>query len=205
MEVTVPEATNEKPDPRIARTRSLLWSTLVALIEEQGYAAVSVRDITTRANVNRSTFYRHYEDKDDLFRQGCSDLYDSIFRKMQSLVEETGEPEKMWTPDYFIQLFTLIDAERRTLQVLGGPRSNPDFGRITLDNIDVFVVEKRLKPFSTGSAKPDLDDLYAAAVSSIITGLATRWLGNPQRFTLEEVCNVYRSVVSNGIKPYSRG
>jgi len=205
MEVTVPEATNDKPDPRIARTRSLLWSTLVALIEEQGYAAVSVRDITTRANVNRSTFYRHYEDKDDLFRQGCSDLYDSIFRKMQSLVEETAEPEKKWTPDYFIQLFKLIDAERRTLQVLGGPNSNPDFRRITLDKIDVFVVEKRLKPFSTGSAKPDLDDLYAAAVSSIITGLATRWLGNPQRFTLEEVCSVYRSVVSNGIKPYSRG
>ena len=54
--------------------------------------------------------------------------------------------------------------------------------------------------FSTGSPKPELDDLYATAVSSVITGLATRWLSNPERFTLEEVCNVYRSVVSNGIR-----
>ena len=201
----MPEATNEKPDPRIARTRSLLWATLVALIEERGYAAVSVRDITTRADVNRSTFYRHYEDKHDLFRQGCSDLYDSIFRKMQSLVEETAEPENRWTPDYFIQLFKLIDAESRTLQVIGGPHSNPDFRQITMDKIDVFVVEKRLRPFSTGSPKPERDDLYATAVSSVITGLVTRWLSSPERFTLEEVCNVYRGVISNGIKPYSRG
>ncbi len=85
----MPEAANERLDPRIARTRSLLWATLVALIEERGYAAITVRDITTRANVNRSTFYRHYEDKDDLFRQGCSDLYDSIFLRMQSLLEQT--------------------------------------------------------------------------------------------------------------------
>ena len=78
--------TNEKLDPRIARTRSLLWATLVALIKKRGYAAISVQDITTHARVNRSTFYRHYEDKDDLFRQGCSDLYDAHPDAFQDLL-----------------------------------------------------------------------------------------------------------------------
>lgn len=204
MEVPIPETTNEKPDPRIARTRSLLWATLVALIKERGYAGISVQDIATRANVNRSTFYRHYEDKDDLFRQGCSDLYDSLFSKMQSIFERTANPEKRWTPEYFIQLFTLIDAESRTLKVIGGGASNPDFRQIMMDKIEVFVVEKRLRPFTSGSTRPEIDDLYATAVASIITGLATRWLSAPEQFTLEEVCTVYRTVISNGIKPYSR-
>jgi len=195
--------TNEKLDPRIARTRSLLWATLVALIKKRGYAAISVQDITTHARVNRSTFYRHYEDKDDLFRQGCSDLYDAIFLRMQSLLEHTQESGARWVPEYFIQLFKLIDAESRTLQVIGGTNSNPDFRQITMDKIDVFVLEKRLRPFSAGSARPEIDDLYAAAVSSIITGLVTQWLHRPERFTIEEISEVYRDVISNGIKPYS--
>ena len=102
-----------------------------------------------------------------------------------------------------MRLFTLIDAERKTLLVIGGPNGSPDFRDITMDKIDVFVVEKRLRPFSAGSTRPELDDLYATAVSSIITGIVSQWLRNPNRFTLEEVCGVYHGVISNGIRPYS--
>jgi AcrR family transcriptional regulator len=196
--------TEEKQDPRIARTRSLLWATLVELIDEQGYAGITVRDITTRANVNRSTFYRHFEDKDDLFRQGCSDLYDSIFLKMQNIVDDTTtKAEQKWKPEYFIQLFKLIDKESKTLMVIGGPGTNPDFRQITTDKIDTYVIEKRFKPLSSGVDNPALAELYATAVSSIITGLTTRWLSSPESFTLEQVSEVYRSVISIGIKPYS--
>jgi AcrR family transcriptional regulator len=200
----VPVETDEKQDPRIARTRSLLWTTLVALIDEQGYSGITVRDITTRASVNRSTFYRHFEDKDDLFRQGCSDLYDSIFLKMQRLLDGITEVEKKWMPEYFIQLFKLIDAESRTLLVIGGPGSNPDFRQITTDKIDTYIIEKRFKPLSSGIDNPALAELYATAVSSIITGLTTRWLSNPERFTLEQASEVYRTVISSGLQPYSR-
>jgi AcrR family transcriptional regulator len=203
-EVTVPEKTDEKQDPRIARTRSLLWSTLVTLIDEQGYSGITVRDITTRARVNRSTFYRHFEDKDDLFRQGCSDLYDSIFLKMQRLLDDTTEAQEKWMPEYFTQLFRLIDAESRTLRVIGGPDSNPDFRRITTDKIDTYIIEKRFKPLSSGMENPAVAELYATAVSSIITGLTTRWLSSPESFTLEQVSEVYRGVISSGLKPYSR-
>jgi AcrR family transcriptional regulator len=33
------------------------------LVQEQGFDATSIQDITERANVNRSTFYLHFEDK----------------------------------------------------------------------------------------------------------------------------------------------
>lgn len=58
---------NEKQDRRSARTRRLLSETMVALIREKDYNAITVNDIIERANVGRSTFYAHYRDKDDLF------------------------------------------------------------------------------------------------------------------------------------------
>jgi AcrR family transcriptional regulator len=53
-------------DRRSARTRELLQEALFSLLHEVSYDDLSVADITSRANVGRSTFYCHYKDKDDL-------------------------------------------------------------------------------------------------------------------------------------------
>src|SRR5688572_4934244 len=58
---------NMKKDRRIQRTRHLLSQAFVQLMREKGYSAITVSDIIERANVGRSTFYSHYQDKDDLF------------------------------------------------------------------------------------------------------------------------------------------
>jgi AcrR family transcriptional regulator len=55
-----------KPDRRIQRTRELLQKSLIDLINERGYDAITVQDIVD-ANVARTTFYVHYTSKDDLF------------------------------------------------------------------------------------------------------------------------------------------
>lgn len=61
-------------DLRIRRTRKLLQDALIALTVEKGFAAVTVSDLTERAMVNRSTFYRHYLDKYDLLQQFMDDV-----------------------------------------------------------------------------------------------------------------------------------
>ena len=53
----------EKLDPRVRRTRLLLEQAFMSLLEEKGFQAVTVQDITERAGVNRATFYAHFTDK----------------------------------------------------------------------------------------------------------------------------------------------
>ena len=57
---------DESTDRRVERTRKNLRSALVQLIMERGYDAVTIQDITDKANVGRTTFYLHYQSKDDL-------------------------------------------------------------------------------------------------------------------------------------------
>ena len=45
---------------------------------EKGFASVTVSDITERAMVNRSTFYRHYLDKYDLLEHYLDDMSASV-------------------------------------------------------------------------------------------------------------------------------
>ena len=53
----------EKLDPRVKRTRSLILQAFDALLAEKGFEAISVQDVTDKAEINRATFYKHFGDK----------------------------------------------------------------------------------------------------------------------------------------------
>jgi AcrR family transcriptional regulator len=50
-------------DRRIQRTRQVLQQAFMDVVQDKGFAATSVQDITERANLNRGTFYLHFADK----------------------------------------------------------------------------------------------------------------------------------------------
>ena len=58
--------TERPPDRRVRRTKQRLNDALQSLIIEKGLRQVTVQDLIDRADVGRSTFYAHYETKDDL-------------------------------------------------------------------------------------------------------------------------------------------
>src|SRR2546426_7201663 len=69
---------------RVRRTQKLLREALIELIEERGFEALTVGELTKRALVSRAAFYRNYQDKYDLVEQ--------IFEEaMSALLEAVGE------------------------------------------------------------------------------------------------------------------
>jgi AcrR family transcriptional regulator len=61
-------------DRRILRTKEAIQNALIGLIEEKGFEALTVAEITTRANINRGTFYLHYQDKYDLVEKTVAEI-----------------------------------------------------------------------------------------------------------------------------------
>jgi AcrR family transcriptional regulator len=57
----------KKIDRRAQKTREQLQKALVELIAERGYDAITIQDIVDRAELGRTTFYLHYNSKDELF------------------------------------------------------------------------------------------------------------------------------------------
>lgn len=69
-------------EPKTSRTQAALRSALLALLEEQPFEQVTVRDITARANVGYATFFRRYPDKEAL-------LHDVAAREISQLLAMT--------------------------------------------------------------------------------------------------------------------
>ena len=65
-------------DRRIQKTKTLLHEALGSLIREKPYDSIVVQEILDRANVGRSTFYMHFQDKDELLISSIHDLLRSV-------------------------------------------------------------------------------------------------------------------------------
>ena len=72
----------EKPDRRTRRSQAALIHALLELIESKHYDQITVQDITELADVGRSTFYAHYQNKDDLLIAGFGHLLEVLVQEI---------------------------------------------------------------------------------------------------------------------------
>lgn len=66
-------------DRRQRRSRRAIYEAFESLMAEQHYSQVTVAQIIERADIGRSTFYAHFETKDDLLKSMCTEMFDHIF------------------------------------------------------------------------------------------------------------------------------
>jgi AcrR family transcriptional regulator len=69
-------------DRRTQRTQQALLEALLDLLKVKHYDAISVKDIIEKANVGRSTFYAHYQTKDDLLMSGFERDLDMLLEQL---------------------------------------------------------------------------------------------------------------------------
>ena len=62
------------PDRRVQRRRRLLHKALMSRVLEKKYESITVQEILDRADVGRSTFYTHFQGKDELLVSGFENV-----------------------------------------------------------------------------------------------------------------------------------
>lgn len=63
----LPQVTdNKKLDARIVKTLDSIEQAFFDLLKQKDYGDITVQDILTTALINRTTFYKYYENKEDL-------------------------------------------------------------------------------------------------------------------------------------------
>jgi AcrR family transcriptional regulator len=105
---------DEIPDRRVKKTLQLLQNALIELIPEKGYDAVTIQEILDRADVGRSTFYAHFENKDEVFEQRNRQLID------RQAIEGRMKSEDQTTPNLPFKLLLFIEDNRYFFKALLG-------------------------------------------------------------------------------------
>src|SRR5258708_19431282 len=91
---------------RVRSTQKVLREALIELIEERGFDALTIGELTERAMVSRAAFYRNYQDKYDLVEQ--------IFEEaMSALLGAVGDLWRDHPPAIWVTFFQPIPHYQR--------------------------------------------------------------------------------------------
>lgn len=171
--------TLKKTDRRIIRTRRMIMEAFTLLMEEKGFEAITVRDLTEKADINRGTFYQHYKDKYDLLEQSEKEIFEGLKQIVVTFWQNANNDVKIIKVDdlspLIIQLFEFMGENYKLMKIFLGPNGNPSFQNqlkaVIKDNLlhrfAPFLVEKNMMVPS---------DYLLAYVSSAHLGVIQHWL-----------------------------
>jgi AcrR family transcriptional regulator len=177
--------------------RERLAEAAFALFDERGYEQTTVDDITERAGLGRTTFFRHYRSKEDV-----------IFPDHDRLLEQVAE--RLHTSSHGTALAAVSDAVRLVLlhYVKEGDLARRRYtltSRVTaLRDREIASVARYQRLFRefiagwmAGSAEPDplRAELMAAAVVAAHNHVLRRWLRGESPEPAREVDGALRLVI----------
>ncbi len=197
-----PATTRSRSDRRISRTRRQLKEALFALIIEKGYDAVTIEDITTRADLGRTTFYLHYRDKEELLLELIDTISDELMEQVAPIraAIELKNPLEGSNLQKAIQIVFQHAAENHQLYliILHGEGSTRAASRVR-----EIIAEKVSDVLSASIEARALHleipiEIFTHHFAGSLLGLITWWLENELPYTPHEMAEMFRQLYFQG-------
>jgi len=163
-------------DPRSARTRTSLQEALLSLARERELDDIAVADIAERAEVNRSSFYQHYADKETLLADALDSVAEEAGANLPSLSADTPEP-----PQVLVDYLEHLDANAALYRhVLGEHGSAVAVARLRsrLQDLVLEGISRSSEPRYYGDLPRDV---VSAGVAGSVMGVLGVWLQRDPR------------------------
>ncbi|WP_026591516.1 TetR/AcrR family transcriptional regulator [Bacillus sp. UNC437CL72CviS29] len=189
------KSNEEQLDLRIRRTHKFLWESLFELMTQskQKYSSITINQICDRAMVHRTTFYKHFEDKNALLVFGFKQYLEGNFTT------------------------TLLDRLTKPFQVMEQFLHHKEIGKILESQMDdeQFI---SFMHYQTREMKKQENqelnrlcknhtvpiELIIEFHSGVITTLSAWWLQNRKSVSAEEMDRYFRQMINQDIFQFER-
>ena len=172
-------------DKRVKRTQNLLAKALIDLTLEKGYEAVTIRDITQRADVAYTTFFRHYHDKDELLQGVLEVVLDDLVGLLQPHMP-TDDPAAVGT-----LLFQYVGEHSEVSRVLLSTRGS----RALIQRMVAKGSQRVLSEHQSRSGSPVPPEVAANHLVASSIALIQWWLEHGMPYAPEQMGVMYRDLI----------
>lgn len=183
-----------KTDLRIQKTRAAIQNSLFDLLGEKELSKISISELCRRAQINRKTFYRHYNNIEDIIEEfenqllgelstilktGNNSIFDvgAVFRDISSAVEKNRD--------------VLIKVMRLNPELLTGGKIKAMMCRITSHSLR-----------EAGAASGAAADTAAEFAVSGVLAIYSAWLNGGCKSDLAMLTDVSAKMTTHGLAAF---
>lgn len=159
-------------DRRVKYTKMVLKDSFIKLLEKKDISQISIKEICEDADINRATFYAHYNDQYDFMKRIQDELLDNIEKYLA--VYKNNELPTI-PVDTVEHIFEYIKENARLCKLLLSERGDFNFQKRVL----MLVYEKNINELIKNgiTIREDAEYIYAFTLSGCV-GVIQKWLND---------------------------
>lgn len=184
------------------KTKRKIQESLLELMKTKKFEAITVNDITTLIDINRSTFYRHYLDKYEVLEKIEDSILSEIINFHGTFISSL--PNKNIDVSFEIKdyitvdnnFFNIFEKHLGTMHILMSENGSITFQN-KLNNTMLKVFERTFSLASLKLNNIEKDLLFNFQAASFIS-ILYYWTEHPE-LTVQELFPFYSKIISTGL------
>jgi AcrR family transcriptional regulator len=180
---------------RTRHTQDTVGDALVSLMRERPYGEIRVEDVVNRADISRSTFYSHFDGKDDLLASHFAHFFDFI---AEESMRRDGQNIRIAPVE--LMLNHLADARYRDFyRALTGSGKMLALRAIAIERLS-SKFESELLQLARGRTPRIPAPLAAHFIATTFMDLVDWWVQNDAPYSPKEMESIFHRMVTPAIE-----
>ena len=184
-----------KMDRRQRKTREAIFNAFTDLLSKKEFNQITVGEIIDAADVGRATFYSHFETKDFLLKEFCSELFCHIF----DTENDTGHEHKHifecdGSESVFLHLFQHLQKNDNNILDLLSSQNNELFLKYFRTNLETLV-ESHMSLFESSKVQTVPMAFWKNHIVSTFVETIKWWIDNGVKERPEVITEYFFRVI----------
>lgn len=173
-----------KENQRVRITKKMLQESLISLLESKSIHKISVRELCKKAEINRTTFYKHYAGPNDLLK----DIERNVITEIEKWISYSGHDSK----ENFVKMLQYYDENASLISMLLNNNTDPDFPQELINHKG--IQEALMNSINKKKDKDTIEYLYDFIYTGSIS-VVTKWLQKEYRETPAQIASLITDTV----------
>lgn len=172
---------------RIKMTKFLLQQSLIELMHDKSIHEITVKELCEKADINRSTFYKHYETVYLLY----SEILANVNRDISQIIGEMKTENLLYSHKTMEKILDYIYERKELFLVLLSNNSNIGIGESIINATDRFLDKEKTSEFSRYCTQ---------FVTAGMTSIVWMWLNDENRHTSHDIAVLLYTLLGHGLR-----
>lgn len=182
-------------DRRQRKTREAIFKAFSELLARKSYNRVTVQEIIDAADVGRTTFYAHFETKDDLLKELCGELFGHIMQSAADCTHTHGLYSDSDAPEsVFCHLLQHLQENDNNILGLLSCESSELFLRYFKNSLNQLLSAQIVDWAKQGCGQVP-QDFLANHISSSFVDMVQWWLKGGRKQSPEQLTAYFEAVI----------